>query len=63
MSSPIHLYSQKHSISVLSSGEDKVEEYLFLICVLGLLMPRQLWTLMSVASVAEVQLLLGQAGI
>ena len=47
---------------MLSSGEGKGEEYLFLICVLGLLMPGQLGTLKSLASVAEVQLLLGQAG-
>lgn len=43
----------------LSSGEDLIEKYLSFTCILGLLMPRQLQTLMSMA---EVQLLLEQIG-
>jgi len=51
------------SVTVLSSAEEKVEEYLFLTCVVGLLVPRQLGALLSLLSVAGVQLLFGQAGI
>lgn len=42
----------------MCSGEDLIEKYLSLTCILGLLMPGQLQTLMSMA---EVQLLVEQS--